>query len=411
MTIQHTTKIQVGLHTSATDFIDTSTNPAKFFHLTTPITPDPTYNREDRSNYQSCNGEPLPSDQVEKSPTFGQDLSIQLRGLSGGGTADGISASTLGLPLEDLFLSCFGTVTNGVGETTDGADAGTGTTLTLDASPSTAVGTALLVTGTTSGKAQAREVRAPSGVNINMCRGLTTDQSAAEDPDESTLCPASRTYTAGNQVPDRIHWFLDTENAGAWRRLISGAMANMVLTFERSKKAMVTLNGIVQTDWNPPSPASPVCVDPTGGLTIPVYDSPMWIGSDLYMATGLTVDLGLTIAPRFSDGGPNGSWGFVVERCLPKLSFELRAGSNTAPYEVTDAQLEAFRGNTQYDCLWQFGRAAGAACAIRVPALDFTSARRTANGGQEVITCEATATDASVVANAEGDAPLRFHIF
>jgi hypothetical protein len=395
--------LRAGIHTSTTDW--TSTPGSLTFHrpLNSPIF-DPGYTAIERAD-QRADGATTPALRGPKNVSL-PDITVELTGLSGGGAGDSTDASTLGHAVSDFLTSVMGQVaSNATGETTDGSDAGSGTTVTADASTSFTDGDGILVKGTTSGKYVAREVTGASTADITIDRALTTDDGTADTADEGEVIYAARTYAPAMTTGDHVPFYLDAEGEN-FRRVFTGCHASASLTLGAGGMAQLNLSGIMATDWTDSPEANPTYADPTTGSPIVLVDCPMWIGSALYYGSVNSIDFGVTYEPRVAQGGPAGHWGMVATaKKAPTFTGEINFGALDG--EATDALLATWRGTYEhsaptFDVGIQMGRQPGSAAYFRAPAARFTSINLAARGGQVVAQFTATCT---------GTDPARLHVF
>lgn len=388
--------LQYGTHASTSDWT-AMPGSLTFLEPESDVVLDSRPRHYERGSVQRGNGQRVPRTTIGMATDGIPDITLALRGLSGSGVADTVSTSTLTHDLDGILSALFGVKTEGVGDVLSGTP-GTGTTIAGADTVTAATGSGIVFTGDTSGKLIARQISQPSGSNFVIDRDLTDDTGAADNPEASLLCSGMRTYSLSAITPNRTHFAFDAEGDNFRNRFV-GCMSSASISFAPGEYARLTLSGIRFTDCDADDESAltnPTWATPTRGKLIEVIDCPMWIGATQYIAMGLEVDLGLTIAPRGMNG-PNGPHGFVVSAVNPTLRWTMMAGTLTAPAEVTDTILATLRNDTAKDCAWQFGRELGGICYVRAGALDIVCERGTQDG-LEVINCIGTPTDASELA-------------
>lgn len=389
-TLRRLTHLQMGIHTSGSDWTAT---PGSLKHVAPEGVEIVTDYEPIERPLEAGDGENFSALQGAK---IGQlnGLVVPFRGLSGSGAGDGVAASSLDTNIVDELLEAiFGRAPrDGTGDTTDGADAGTGTSCVLDGDPGAAlgVGDALLVKGTTSGKYYPRFVVSESTATMTMCRALTTDVNGADTPDESAVVYAGRVFQLDAANGNHTHVYADAEDLIA-RRTLNGGLGSASIRATGGGYLALVLGTIDFTDWAAPATASPTYSAPTQGNHIKVFDCPLWIGSDLYMASNVALDIGLRLERRMSDGAPNGFWGHVADGFAPTLTFDLHYGSITAPKEADDTFLATLQGESTQDILVQWGRGATQCVAARMPDAD-VRARIVVEGGQKKVRVTAIGT-------------------
>lgn len=404
MTTKRVLSVQYGPHASNTDWSSTP-GTLKFLQPVNEVNLEVGEHYVDREAYQTANGNPLPSRQIDKMAEV-PDMTFNVHGLSGGGAGDGVSASTLDHALAEVLEALATSSTSGTGRTS-GTQTGT-TTLIGTGSSYGGSATGVLIAGV-DGFVQAREVYGQSGITSNICRAVTTKAGASQQAADGVVGYGSRTYFFDNSTPNRVHLYFDLEGK-SFRRELFGVMAQAVLEAPSNAIAQLKLNNIMCTDWEKSTPAAPSYSAPTQGNEVKMSKSPCWIGSTMYIAKGLKVDFGVKIEKRPGDGGPNGHYGCVVVEVVPRLSFRLFHGSLTAPSEVDDDTFETLKADGVFDILYQVGNAPGRALAVRAPAADL-KVKQVIDGGRVAYDVEALCCDASDVSTAFGAYPLRLHIF
>lgn len=402
------TYVRYGQHASAVDW---SSTPGSLKHLRpkdAPVFGIPLRYR-DRSGYATGNQERLKDLVGSKDPGGIPDLQIDAYGLSGGGAGDGEDASSLDTDAHELLAVAFGGTQDGTGDTTDGADAGSGTTVTMDAATSFAAGDGVLVKGTSSGKYVGREVVSVSSADVTIDRALTTDAGAADTADEGEVAYAARSFYLAPLQHDVSHLFLTAEGVD-WRRDYFGCLfASLQIDATDPNSLVYRFGGFQSTDWSDTSSdGNPTYSAPTRGSLINTYDSPLWLDSTLYMASQVSIYVDLVLAPRAGQGGPNGHHGFAIVNRQARIEATLRSGGLTTPHEVTDTAAATFRGDTVVDVGVQFGRSAGAAAYARAPAAE-VRLDPVDDNGMNAWRMVAHCTESGNHSNVPG--ALRYHVF
>lgn len=403
-------KIRIGQQASTSDW-GTMPGTLEFLEPMEMVTIDPDYNHVERP-WQRGNGGHYPAVVVGKMTEGISDISVAGYGLSGGGAGAGVDTDELHIgPMEEVLESVLGQVVEAVGDTF-AASPGSGTTLTMDGTPTHVAGGGIIATGNASQKLVAREVVSLDDPDVEIDRALTTDTNVADVPVNSSAAPAMKTFWVRTDLPDRKHLALDGEGLPSFRRRIIGALpGSLSMRCPSGGLLSFVLGGWRFTEWDQPANADPAITTPTRGNLIRCVDSPLWIGGDLYMAHDIGIDFGVKLAPRKSDGAPNGAWGYVIDEIRPIITAKLIMGSLTAPKQVTETIYDSLANNvngTTQDLAFQHGRSLGGICYARAPAAD-VKARVVVEDGLKYVQLRATCNDASDVANAHGDYPLRLH--
>lgn len=389
--------LKFGKHASSTDvsadavtqyFLEPQTDP----ELTTDVEKlDRDLVRGDNENYASIVGKKMTA------INFNMEVrGIQQAGGTGGAGDSQSAAYTTNTQLGSL-LDCVCGVNgnNDSGETTDAADAGTGTTVTMDAATSLSNQNGVLVKGTTSGKYQAREVVSTSGDDVTICRELTTDTGAADTAAESEVAFASASWYLDADNANHIHAFFDAEGY-AWRRKLYGCLGNC--TFNVENGAVMTANFTMGgTDWLDVAEANPTFTAQRAGTPAVAIDSAFHIGSTRYDLLETSIDLGLTMQDKTTFDGTNGMAGFAVTRAQPVI---------TAKLYYSDTLLNTLQGATTQDVLLQIGSTAGSTIAFRMPAGSTRNAKRSITNGMETIDVEFVGSRPT-----SGNGSLRIHLF
>ncbi len=396
--------VQYGLHPGAVDFSDPSSS--VFLEPEGEWVPGGDYEYVER-NFQRT--EYLTAVQGAKSASL-PDVTFPLYGQGGGGSGDGVSSGAAGTVscLDDLLTMAFGEEGTLTGADLSASDSGSGTTLTMaDAAAGGSVEEAFLFATATEGWNVARTIVASSGSNYTLDRAPVQRDGSADTGNEGAVAYASRTYVYRNDSHSRALLQFDVEGEN-WRRVFDGVCGNVTFNFPDGGIATVTMSNVVCHDWQDTAEASPSYSAPTRGSNIVCIDSPFYIGSTLYIAHNISLDLALEISPRPSTGGLNGRVGYVIKGGRPRLTATLLAGTLTGPTEVTDATLATLQGNTAQDISFQAGQDPGAACYIHMPDAD-CRATRTSVDGLDAIQLEAFATEEATYSNL--DHCLYFHLF
>ena len=343
-------------------------------------------------DYQTGDGSRLSALQGPQDLGTLPGVSFNLLGLSGSGAGDGVNANTLDTDLDELLKLTFGDAAAAdttIGDTTHAADAGTGTTMTLDGSPATGSTQAWLVLGTTTAKRRPRFQVSASAANVTMCRALTTDAGAADTADEAAVVYGGRVYALENNAPNRIPLFMDVEGA-AQRDVYRGVwISRAVFDFSPGGLLSASFDFAYSSGDFAGSLQTPTYSAPTQGSEIKVWDSPVWIGSTQVMARGATVTIDNTLSERRSQGGEQGNYGYVVESSMATVDLTIGYGALTL--EQARSYVTTIQGEATQDLLISGGSAAGAAAAMRIPALD-CDAEIVANGGKHEIKITGTGT-------------------
>ncbi|WP_281955322.1 hypothetical protein, partial [Pseudophaeobacter arcticus] len=181
------------------------------------------------------------------------NLRLPLRGCKSGGAGDGVSAGAgANNELLDILLEhALGTpVVASTGDTTDGSDAGTGTTVTMDAASALVAGRGIVVKGADSGKLSAREVVSVSTADVTVDRGLT-DKGTAEDADEGEVAYGMDTYTVDWDLTNHKHLTAKlTKDSGLVETLLGLHCGGWELDFPSGAFATLALTGMDFSDHN-----------------------------------------------------------------------------------------------------------------------------------------------------------------
>lgn len=378
-------KLRMGLHASN----DWTTVPGslKWVEPSSGVTYVGSYNAIERDLERD---DAMPYSKLQGTKNTGlRNFTLPIKGISGG-AGDGVSTDAynkMDITAEMLTAFCGAAPVDASGDTTTGA--GSGTTITC-AGHGFAVGDAVLVKGDTGAKYQTRFVTAVSAGSFTVCRSLTEDDGTAEGSGTGEVIYAGAVWQPAHGNANHLHLAADLETTQGRRQLV-GMLGNPTINFPAGGVAglSVDLDG---SDWSAPALANPTFSAPTAGSHIKVINSPMHIGSSLYMATDISLDFGLDNQDRASDGAPNGRWGFATVSKAPVLRARVHYGSLTSPSEVTDAFLQTLQGETNQDILVQIGRSAGACMAIRLPDADIRVGDPERTNGQWTLSLEMRGT-------------------
>lgn len=404
--------VSYGLHSSSSDWTTTPSLINVRLANNNHLWPKPEYNKISRGGVRPDTADALPGLRGAPNMVLG-DVSMECEGLSAGGAGDGVDSGTLSSTLESAYESVFGAAAlTADGDTSDGADAGSGTTVTADGSVVAYGRRLILIKGTTSGLYQARQVRGTSGANITICRALTTQVGAADTADEGEEIYSGQTWLVNNSVAGHKHMAWKVEHVGGFEGTFDGCFpqsAGWELSFGDILK--FNMGGMTATQWSKQdAQGGSYSAATTGGKIVcsPIY---FYIGSTLYMASDVSIDLGLQVAPRPAGQADANMFGHVVTRVVPTISATITYGDITAPAEATNTLINTWQGanaNSSYtaDVLIQAGDQPGG-CAVWVaPAAEFTNVQRTEVNGLEAVTVTMTCTE-----NSDPPSPLYHAIF
>jgi hypothetical protein len=378
--------LRMALHSASTDFT-TMPGSLKFVEPSSGVTYIGSYNAIERDLERS---DAMPYSKLQGTKNTGlRNLSIPLKGINGGaGDGTSTSASTKMDIAYDLLTAFTGrAVDDATGDTT--TSSGTGTTINAT-SHGFSVGESVLVAGADSGKLQARFITGDATDDFTVCRSLTQDDGTAEGTDSGVVIYAGAVWQFHHTNEQHIHLAADIETSEGRRQLL-GMLGNPSIQFPSGGVAALSVD-LDGTDWAASEKANPSFSAPTAGSHIKVINSPLYLGSNLYMASELSFEFGLEIQERASDGAPNGRFGYCVVNKAPVLRARVHYGALTSPNEVTDAFLQALQGETNQDVLLQVGRAAGACMAIRLPDADIRVGDPERTNGQWTLSLEMRGT-------------------
>lgn len=378
--------LRMALHSASTDWT-TMPGSLKFVEPSSGVTYIGSYNAIERDLERS---DAMPYSKLQGTKNTGlRNLSIPLKGISGG-AGDGVATSAatkMDIGYDLLTAFCGRSVDDAEGETT--TSVGSGTTINATGH-GFSVGEAVLIAGDTSGKLQARFITGDNTNDFTICRSLTEDDSTAEGTGSGEVIYAGAVWQLDHANEQHFHLAADIETSEGRRQLL-GMMGNPSIQFPSGGVAALSVD-LDGTDWAAPDKADPSFSAPTAGNHIKVINSPLHIGSSLYMASELSFEFGLEIQERMSDGAPNGRFGYAVVNKAPVLRARVHYGALTSPNEVTDAFLQTLQGETNQDVLLQVGRSAGACMAIRLPDADIRVGDPERTNGQWTLSLEMRGT-------------------
>lgn len=371
--------VNIGLHASNTDF---TTVPGTLHSVDAKWHPS---NDLERLRSESMRGDgKMRASRTGKKTASLPSLVVPLRGCKSSGAGDGVSsgAGVNNLVVDAILQSVFGQApVASVGETSDGADAGSGTTVNADAASSFATGQGLLVKGTTSGRWNARQVESKASAAITVDRALLDDGSA-DTADEATVLYGMDTYGIAWDEPKHKHLTLKHSKEGGRVDTYVGCLGTLELDFPAGADAKLSLNGLGFTDHNITETAAAYSA-PLEGEEVLVLDSPFFIGSEEYLATSVKTSITPKIVPRGADGSRNGNVGFIVDGIEVKVVAKILVGSMSR--HIAESLIDTIRGATQ-DVAAQHGSTPGAISYQRIPAADTVSAVLGEENGQRILT-------------------------
>lgn len=379
--------LRMALHTASTDWT-TMPGSLKFVEPSSGVTYIGSYNAIERDLERS---DAMPYSKLQGTKNTGlRSLTVPLKGINGGaGNGVSTSASTKMDITYDMLTAFSGrAVDDTTGDTTTASSSGN---IVVCAAHGFNLGEAVLVAGATSGKLQARFITNVSDPDeIQLCRGLTTDNGTAEGTNSGVVVYGGAVWQFDHSNEQHIHLAADIETSEGRRQLL-GMLGNP--SIQMPSGGVVSLGvDLDGTDWAAPAKANPAFSAPTAGSHIKVINSPLYIGSSLYMASELSFDFGLEIQERASDGAPNGRFGYCVVNKAPVLRARVHYGALTSPNEVTDAFLQTLQGETNQDVLLQVGRSVGGTMAIRLPDADIRVGDPERTNGQWTLSLEMRGT-------------------
>lgn len=390
--------VSYGLHSSASDWTTTPSLINVRLAENNHLWPKPEYSKIPRAGVRPDTNDPVTGLRGVPNQVLG-DISMECEGLSASGAGDGVDSTSLNSTLESAYESVFGAAAlTAAGDTTDGTDAGSGTTVTMDGAAVAYGNRMILVKGTTSGLYQARQVRGTSSADVTVCRALTTIVGGADTADEAEEVYCGQMWAVNNSVAGHKHQSWKIEHVGAYEGQFNGCFpqsAGWSMAFGDALK--FNMGGMTSTEWTKQTAQGGSYSAPTSGSKIvcsPVY---VYIGSTLMMASEVSVDTGLQVAPRPAGQADANMFGHVVVRSVPTISMTLTFGDVTAPQEATESLINTWQGtnaNSTYtaDVLVQAGDRPGGCAAWVAPAMDFTSVQKADVNGLQGVTITGTCT-------------------
>lgn len=371
----------IGLHASAADF---STVPSSLLSVDAAEF-KPTYDYERlRSDSQRGDGRQQDS-RVGKKLAEIPTLKVPLRGCKSSGAGDGVSsgAGANNLVLDAILQSVFGQAASAsTGETTDASDAGTGTTVTIDAASGFAAKDCIVVQGSSSLRWNARQVESVATADLTVDRALLND-GAADTAKEATVVYAMDVYRIDWTEHAHKHLGIKHSKDDGVVEMFLGCLGSALeLDFPAGGDATASLTGIGFSEHNRDESAGTYS-QPNEGEEVVVLDSPFFVGSSEYFATGVKVSIALERATRMADGSRNGNAGFVVSKKSVTVTAKILVGSLSR--EVAESLVETWRGTPQ-DVAFQHGRTPGAIEYSRLLNANTVSAKTGVENGQRVLT-------------------------
>jgi hypothetical protein len=361
--------------------------------------PSPEYTTIDRSGRVLPNGEHVPNARGIFNREIGA-VSFEVEGLSAGGAGDGDDASTLSSTVWPIIEQLAGGTDSGTGDTTDGSDAGSGTSVEADGSVEVNRGSAMLIKGATSGAYQARMVSQSTGSTYSIERALTDDTGTADTADEDEVLYASRTAYFDNALTERSHiaWFSEHDNNA--REYLGCMPSGASLSMGAGEIMLLNLEGIACSKVNTTLTSGAGSYSaPTTGSKIVCAPMILHIGSTRFVASNFGFNFGLR---RMTVGGPGplNVLGYSIGSAQPVLTCRISYGTLTAPQELTQALRESHEGANSYsvntvDVSLQIGDQPGAAMLIHMPAARATYADAQEDG-MHVVDATFTASESGV---------------
>ncbi len=314
-------------------------------------------------------------------------LKVPLRGCKSGGAGDSVSSGggTSNVVVDALLQAAFGQAsTAATGETTDATDAGSGTTVTMDAASGLSAGQGILVKGTLSAKLNARMVESVASADVTIDRALLND-GAADTADESEVVYACDAYNVDFDNPDHIPLSIKHSKDNSEVHSFIGCLpASWELDFPSGADATLSLNGLDFSDYNETESAGTYSA-PTEGEEVVCLDSPFFIAGAEYFAYGIKVSGDNGMQPRSADGTPRGHASFASSQKRVEVTAKIRLGSQTREY-AESGLMAALREGTSLDVAFQHGRDAGAVSYCRIKAASTVSATVSSENGQDILT-------------------------
>lgn len=388
---------QIDKHDNANEPL-TAPSSFVFVEPASPFSPDHSYEKLPITS-QRGDGSIVPDINGRKNRSLGSPA-FYLRGLetpAGDGVA--ADASAYAQILDRICEPVFGTdVNEPTGETADGSDAGTGTTVTADATTGFTAGDLIAVQGATSGRLQTRQVVSAAGADITIDRGLLDTTGTAEDAAESSVIYALASWDFDPSVQCVPHLAVDYERTDGRRQFLGALPTSAVFTFADGQAITVTLNGLMASDWSDEADADPSFSAAVEGSEIIAQDMRFYIGSSQYYARDhvITVDLG--VQPLTADAGPNGHMGFV--RVTPTVTWTCNIYRGADGRSADEALENTLQGEATQDVALSVGSAAGALAYFRMPAADVQAVVTELDGMEGLaLTMKATRVTTSGIAD------------
>ncbi len=343
--------------------------------------------RGDNEIYASING--------VKETSLG--FTLELRGINGGAGDSTSAAYTTKAQLGSLLdVVCGVNGNNDSGETTDAADAGSGTTVTMDAATSLSDQNGVLVEGTLSGAYQAREVVGTSGDDVTICRPLTQASGVADTAAENKVAYASASWYLDADNANHTHGFFVAEG-DSFTRKVYGAMSNLTIAFGNAEIGTAAFE-FTGSNWTDAGNGGTLtfAAQAAGGPIVGT-DSEIHLGSDRYDLIETSVDFGLEMTPKADLDSANGLAGYKVIRAMPKI---------TCKFYFNETLFNTLQAENTQDLLLQLGSTAGSCIAFRMPAADAREVVHSVTDGIETIDCVFHGTRP-----ATGNGGMRVHMF
>lgn len=394
--------ISYGLHSSSSNWTDTPSMINVRLADNAHLWPKPEYNKLTRSGVIPDTNDPVVGLRGPKNMLLG-DISMECEGLSGSGAGDSTAASSLSSTLESAYESVFGVAADSsTGETTDATEAGTGTSLIMASSSSNAATDWILAQNLSEGYYLARQIESVSTDTLTVCRGPTLITGQADGWNESAVAYGGLDWYTANTSPNHKHMAWKIEHVGGFEGTFDGCFPQSAgWTMEAGGILRFNMGGMTATEWSKQdAQGGSYSAATTGGKIVgtPIY---FYIGSSLYMAHDVSIDLGLVVAPRPSGQTDANMFGHVVVRMQPTISATITYGDITTPQEATNTLVNTWQASTAAnstytaDVLIQCGNVAGGTAAWRAEAFDFRDVQHTEVNGMEAVRISGVCTEAS----------------
>ena len=394
--------ISYGLHSSSSNWTTTPTMINVRLADNNHLWPKPEYNKITRSGVIPDTNDPVAGLRGPKNMLLG-DVSMECDGLSSSGAGDGVAASSLSTTLESAYEALFGVAhDSSTGELTDATEAGTGTSLIMASSSVNAATDWVLAQNLSEGYYLARQIESVSTDTLTVCRGPTTIDGNADGWNESQTAYGALDWYTSNTTPNHKHMGWKVEHVGGYEGQFNGCFP-MSAGWSLAVGDVLKFNmgGMTATTWTKQAAQGGSYSAPTSGNKIvctPIY---FYIGSALYMAHDISIDLGLQVAPRPANQTEANMYGHVVVRMAPTISATITYGDISTPQEATNSLVDTWQAataaNSSYtaDVLIQAGNRPGGTAAWRAEALDFTDVQHVDVNGMEGVRITGTCTEAS----------------